>query len=87
MATVLIAGFFALADVCWGFLPGLVYRDASRLGLDQPEKWAVIVGLSCGTGLLFYLFERDDARHVEADPTVLPGGDGNPDSREDDGRT
>lgn len=87
MTTVLIAGFFALAVACWGVLPGLVYRDANRLGLDEPEKWALIVGLSCGTGLPLYLFERDDARHDdEADPFTLPGGAGNPAARDDDER-
>ncbi len=58
---------FPLLWLC--VLSAITYYDATRIGMDGPRKWALIVLLIPLFGLFAYLFERSERSYdPETDP-------------------
>lgn len=70
-----IVAIIAIPLVFFGIISVLVYLDATKNDVSQPEKWALVVIISGGVMLFVYLSERgDDNNNQErTGPSTLPG--------------
>lgn len=77
MEPIVLVGLFLVVPAIVIGIAFLVHQDAKRLGMDDYDKWFGIVVLTGGTGLLLYLFERDDHKAEQTAPAdaefPLPG--------------
>ena len=69
MSTALLL-FLILFPLVWlCVLSAVTYYDATRIGMNRPRKWALIVLLIPLFGLFAYLFERSELSYdPETDP-------------------
>ncbi len=69
MSTVLLAFLILFPAVWLCVLAAITYYDATRIGMDNPKKWAAIVLLVPLFGLFAYVFERGERSYdPETDP-------------------